>query len=79
MTEVLSITAFVVGVTQIIKKTELLPARFTPLVATLLGGAATYLSMYQTDLWANVSIFLIGLTTTGLVSFGKEVTTVRKK
>jgi hypothetical protein len=73
MTEVLSISAFVVGVTQIIKTSQLLPARFTPLVATLVGGAATYLSMYQADLWANVSIFLIGLTTTGIVSFGKEI------
>ena len=73
MNESLSIAAFVLGVTQIIKKTELIPARFTPLIATLLGGAATYLSVYQVDLWSNVSSLLIGLTTAGIVSFGKEV------
>lgn len=73
MNESLSIAAFVLGVTQIVKKTELIPARFTPLIATLLGGAATYLSVYQADLWSNVSALLIGLTTAGIVSFGKEV------
>lgn len=71
--ETLSIGAFVIGVTQIIKTTDLLPTRFIPAVATLVGAVATYLSMYQVDLWSNISVFLIGLTTTGLVSFGKEI------
>ena len=73
MTEALSISAFVIGVTQLIKGTEVIPHRFIPLFATLLGGGATYMSMYQVELWANISLFLIGLTTTGLVSFGKEI------
>jgi|TARA_R100001530_G_scaffold18915_3_gene16078 hypothetical protein len=74
--EVLSISAFVVGVTQIIKKTGMLPSNYIPAVATILGGVATYLSVYQVDMWANISLYLIGLTATGLVSFGKEI---RKK
>lgn len=72
--ETLSIGAFVIGSTQIIKSLGILPKSLTPVIAILIGAGATYLSMYQVDLWQQMSLFLIGLTTTGLVSFGKEVT-----
>ena len=71
--EQLSIAAFVLGATQIVKSLGILPKKWTPVVAILLGGGATYLSLYQVDLWQQLSLFLIGLTTTGLVSFGKEL------
>ena len=71
--ETLSIGAFVIGATQIIKSMQVLPAKCTPAVAVLLGAGATYLSLNQVELWAQVSTFLIGLTATGLVSFTKEI------
>ena len=71
--ETLSIGAFVVGATQIIKAMGIFPSKFTPIVAILLGAGATYISLNQVELWTQISMFLIGLTATGLVSFGKEL------
>ena len=41
-------------------------------VATLAGALATWTSIYQPALWASLSSVLIGLTTTGLVSFADD-------
>jgi len=71
--ETLSIGAFVVGICQILKNLELFPKKYTQLVAVAIGAAATYVSLYQPELWKGLSEFLIGLTATGLVSFAIEI------
>ncbi len=67
----LSIAAFVIGVTQLSKHLGV-QGRWLMTVATLAGALATWLSTYQPALWASLSTVLIGLTTTGLVSFADD-------
>lgn len=68
----LTIGAFVVGFTQIIKDHGLVQGKALQLVAIALGAVATYLTQYQPDLWNSLSTVLLAVGATGAVSFVDE-------
>jgi hypothetical protein len=72
MTEPLTIGAFVVAVTQLLKDLGIIAGNTTKIAAILIGAAATYTMVYMPELWSGISEFLIGLTATGLISFANE-------
>ena len=71
----LTVTAFVLGVTQIIKDIGLVQGKYLQIVAIALGGAATWLIMYQPELWASLSNIILAAGITGTVSLVKQVST----
>lgn len=64
----LTIAAFSLGTTQLVKKLGV-QGNWLILVCLLCGAVASYMTMYQPEIWANMSHILIALSTTGVVSF----------
>lgn len=65
------LSAAVVGFTQLVKKGKYVQERHLPLVAVLFGGLLAYLGSGLDMAWLLQGL-LIGLGTTGLVSFYKQ-------
>jgi len=70
--ETLTVGAFVLGMTQLIKDTGLVKGQALKVLAVLIGGVATYVSIYHAGIWDQISILLISLGVTGSVSFVNE-------
>lgn len=70
--DTLTIGAFVVGTTQLIKDYGVVQGKSLQLVAIGLGAIATYLTQYQPELWAQISTLLLAIGATGAVSFVDE-------
>jgi len=72
MNEPLTITAFIIGITQLVKDTGIITGQTLKAVAIIAGGVAGYMSLYQPEMWASISSLIYALTATGLVSFVDE-------
>lgn len=70
--DTLTISAFVVGATQLVKDYGLVQGRGLQLVAVAFGAFATYLSLYQPEIWLQLSSILLAVGATGTVSFVDE-------
>lgn len=68
----LTVTAFVLGVTQLVKDWGLVKGQYLQLVAIALGGLATWLIMYQPELWDVLSNIFLAAGITGTVSMVKS-------
>ena len=69
----LSILAFVVGFTQLIKDTKIVKGQWLKLVAIGLGGLGSYLFQYHPNLWIGMSEVILAASATGIVSFAGEL------
>ena len=72
MENTLTITAFVLGMTQIVKDMGWVSGQYLKLVAFALGGFATLVTMYYPEVWASLSEVFIAVGVTGGVSFVDE-------
>lgn len=72
MESTITIGAFVLGVTQIIKDFGLVRGQYLKLVAVLLGALAMYLTVYRPETWETVSSICLAAGITGSVSFIDE-------
>lgn len=74
MESTLTIAAFVLGMTQVIKDGGFITGQWLKLVAVALGAFATFLSLYYPELWQQLSAILVSVGVTGSVSFVNEQT-----
>jgi len=72
MNETLTIAAFVLGATQIVKDLGWVNGQYLKLLAVAFGALATYLSLYMPELYASLSAMLVATGVTGTVSFINE-------
>ena len=72
MESTITIGAFVLGVTQIIKDFGLVRGQYLKLVAVLLGALAMYLTVHRPETWEAVSSICLAAGITGSVSFIDE-------
>ena len=72
MESTITIGAFVLGVTQIIKDFGLDRGQYLKLIAILLGALAMYLTVYRPETWETVSSICLAAGITGSVSFIDE-------
>lgn len=70
--DTVTIGAFVVGMTQIIKDYSGIRGEYLKFVAIALGGIAAYLTQYYPELWSQISTILLAVGATGSVSFMDE-------
>lgn len=63
----LLIAGIITGLTQVVKKTGLIPDNWLPLVAVLIGGILGYLILGHDAMSVAIGLFS-GLVTTGMVS-----------
>ena len=68
----LSIAAFIVGMTQLVKSTGLVKGNWLRFVSVAFGAFAAYMFQYEPELWLGFSEIWIALSATGLVALGKE-------
>ena len=73
MESTISLAAFVIGMTQLVKDTGLVKGNWLRVVAIAFGGLASYLFQYHPQLWLGMSEVIIAASATGLVSFGHEI------
>lgn len=69
----LSIIAFTVGFTQLIKDTGVVKGQWLKIVAICLGGLGSYLFQYHPNLWIGMSEVILAASATGLVSFAGDL------
>lgn len=72
MNETLTIGAFVLGMTQIVKDSGFVQGKWLQLVAVALGAFATLVSVYYPEVWTQLSGILLSAGITGGVSFINE-------
>ncbi len=72
MENTLTITAFVLGMTQVVKDLGWLSGQPLKLLAIVLGGFATFVTLYYPEVWEQLTAVLIAVGVTGGVSFVDE-------
>lgn len=70
--ETLTVSAFVLGMTQLVKDSGFVTGQWLKLVAVVLGAFATFVSMNYPDVWQQLSNILLAVGVTGTVSFLNE-------
>jgi len=72
MNETLTVTAFVLGMTQVVKDLGWVSGQYLKLFAFVLGGFAAFVTLHYPEVWAQLSDVLIAVGVTGGVSFVDE-------
>jgi len=73
MQEPITILGFVVGGTQIVKDLGFVSGNWLKAVAVILGGVATYLTVYEPMLWEQLTGLIVAIGGTGGVSYIKSL------
>jgi len=71
--EELTLAAFVIGGTQVVKDLGLVNGQWLKAVAVVLGGLGGYLVTFDPALWEQMTGLVVALSGTGGVSFLKQL------
>jgi len=70
--DLLEIAAFIAAITQVVKQLNIMPAKYLPLVAIVVGGIMAAIVGGISDVALIVEGLALGLATTGMVGVTKD-------